>query len=81
MTSIRKPKLRRYPKAPKSNSLETLKRYTHKVSEVRKINDGLMAEYHKKVKERAALKKEVENLRKKATTLKGMGAVHHKHKK
>lgn len=59
--SIRKPKLKKFPKEPKkSSSVDVWDNYVKRVKEIEKENDAKMAEYNKKVKAQDKAKAEKE---------------------
>lgn len=66
----RKPKLKKFPKTPKSKSLEVLKRYADKCAAIQKENDKKMADYKSEVKGVEAAKKKVLDLKEKARKIK-----------
>ena len=66
----KKPKLKKFPKTPKSNNVETLKRYKSRVADIQKENDKKMAEYKKKVNAIDAEKKRIASLKEQARKMK-----------
>jgi hypothetical protein len=61
---MKKPKLKRYPKAPKSNAKpEVLKRYLDKCKAIKADNEAKLRPYEKFIKDQARLKKEIANLK------------------
>jgi hypothetical protein len=73
MATIRKPKLKRYPKRPRTGStLQAWERYDHKSKEVEKDNAGRMADYHKKIREKSSSKKKKEAIIKRTSNLRGV---------
>lgn len=66
----KKPKLRKFPKAPKSKSADVLKNYVARCKEVQKDNDAKMAEYRKKVTAINSARKKVQSLKDQAKRIK-----------
>jgi hypothetical protein len=64
MKRPRKPKMAKYPKLPKrSASLETMKNYQRRCSEVDKKNRDKVAAYNKKITDIATAKRLYESIR------------------
>lgn len=70
MVTIRKPKMRKYPKKPRTTaSVEVKQNFLNKCKEIDKDNNAKMAEYKRKIAKKAADKKKSASLDKQIGSL------------
>ncbi|MBK8393666.1 MAG: hypothetical protein IPL26_00225 [Leptospiraceae bacterium] len=70
-SGLRRPKLKKFPKMPKSFKVEVLASYAKKCEGIKKENAIKLSEYNKKVKLRNDAKAKVTALRKSIAKMKG----------
>jgi predicted GIY-YIG superfamily endonuclease len=68
---LRKPKLKKFPKMPKSFKLEVLSSYAKKCEGIKKENALKLSEYNKKVKLRTDAKAKITAMKKQIAKMKG----------
>jgi hypothetical protein len=73
MASVKRPKMKRYPKRPKAGApLASWEKYSVRCTEVEKENGKRNSEYNKAVKAKETAKKKKEAIIKKTTGLSGI---------
>jgi hypothetical protein len=68
---LRRPKLKKFPKTPKSFKIEVLNSYAKRCEEIKKINTAKLSEYNKKVKVRTDLKMRITKIKESVQRMKG----------
>jgi hypothetical protein len=73
MANVRRPKLKRYPKRPKSSAnLGAWKRYNENCTNTERENGKRITDFNKLVREKASAKKTKENIIKRTKGMKGI---------
>lgn len=62
---MRKPKLKKFPKTPKSDNPDVLKRYKDRIASIQKENDAKMAEWKRFENEKNKLKDQIKKIKSK----------------
>lgn len=70
-SGLRKPKLLKFPKMPKSSNVDVLSAYAKKCAGIKKENDAKLSEYNKKVKLRESAKEQVRKMKESIQKMKG----------